>query len=137
MSWCSGISLSSRSWRLCEFCPGFSSLLRDSYYEESSSWSWAGGGAGSRSGAAIFAGVAVLGLDEDPDGAAGALVKRPCFSLGSEMVAICGEQVSPGVCSRPFKEKGGVAVLAGSREAKGDQSSADDQRLYLRLGQNM
>jgi len=55
----------------------------------------------------------VLGLDENPDDAAGALAKRPCLSLGSEMVAICGEQVSPGVCSRPFKEQGGVPVLQG------------------------
>jgi len=32
-------------------------------------------------------------------------------SLGSEMAAICGEQVSPRVCSRPFKEQGRVPVL--------------------------
>ena len=50
-------------------------------------------------------------MDHDPNGAAGALVKRPCLSLGSVVVAICGEQVSPGVCSRPFKEQGGVLVL--------------------------
>ena len=91
------------------------------------------GSAGSGGGAAFLAGATGLALDEDPDGAAGALAKRPCLSLGSEMVAICGEQVSPGVCSRPFKEEGGVPVLAGSREAKGDQSSAEDQRLYLSL----
>ena len=54
-----------------------------------------------------------LGLDNEPDGAAGALAKRPCFCPGSEMVAICGEQVSPGVCSRPFKKQGGVMVLQG------------------------
>ena len=27
-----------------------------------------------------------LGLDEDPDGTGGALAKRPCLSLGSEML---------------------------------------------------
>ena len=73
----------------------------------------------------------------DEDSAAGALVKRPCLSLESEMVAICGEQVSPGVYSRPFKEQGGVPVLAGSRETKCDQFSAEDQRLYLCLGAKM
>ena len=78
-----------------------------------------------------------MGLDDDPDGAVGALAKRSCLSLGSEMVAICCEQVSPGVCSRPFKRQGRVLVLAGSRKAKGDQSSAEDQRLYLILGQKM
>jgi len=71
------------------------------------------GSAGSGGGAAFLAGATGLALDEDPDGAAGALAKRPCLSLGSEMVAICGEQVSPGVCSRPFKEQGGVPVLQG------------------------
>jgi len=103
MSWCSGVSLSSKSWGFCGFCPGFWSLLLDSYSEESWSWSWAGGGAGPGGTAVFFAGAAGLGLDEDPDGAAGALAKRPCLSLGSKMVSICGEQVSPGVCSRPFK----------------------------------
>jgi len=34
-----------------------------------------------------------LGLDEDPDGTVGALAKGPCLSLGSRMVAICGEPV--------------------------------------------
>ena len=42
--------------------------------------------------------------DEDPDGAAGALAKRSCLSPRSEMVAICGDLVSPEVCSRPFRE---------------------------------
>jgi len=107
------------------------------YSQESWSWSWAGGGAGPGGRAAFFAGAAGLGLDEYPDGGAGALAKHPYLSLGSEMVAICGEQVSSGVCSRPFKELGGVPVLAGSRETKGDQSSAKDQRFYLSLGQKM
>jgi len=137
ISWCSRVSLSSKSWGFCGFCPGFLSSLLDLYSEEYSSWSWAGGGAGSGGGAAFFARVTGLGLDEDPEGAAGALAKSPCLSLGSEMIAICGEQVSPGVCSRPVKEQGGVPVLAGSREGKGDQSSAEDQRLYLSLGQKM
>ena len=88
-------------------------MLLDSSSEESSSWSWAGGGAGPGGGAAFFAGAAGLGLDDNPDGAAGALAKRPCLSLGREMVAICGEQGSPGLCSRPFKEQGGVLVLQG------------------------
>jgi len=111
MSWSSGVSRSSKSWGFCGFCPGFSSSLLDSYSEESSSWSWGGGGAGSVGGAAFSAGAADLGLDEHPNGASGGLTKRPCSSLGSEMVAICGEPVSPGVCSRPFKEQGGVLVL--------------------------
>jgi len=64
-------------------------------------------------------------------------VKCPCLSLGSEMVVICGEHVLPGVCSRPFKKQGRVLVLVGSRKAKGDQSSAEDQRLYLSFGQKM
>ena len=54
-----------------------------------------------------------MGLNEDPDGAAGALVNRPCLSFGSDMVAVCGEQVSPRVCSRPFKGQVGVPVLQG------------------------
>jgi len=130
MSSCSGVSLCSKSWGLCGFCPGFSSSLLDSYSEESWSWLWAGGGAGSGGGTAFFFARATgLGLDDDPDGATGALAKRSCLSFGSEMIAICGEQVSPGVCSRPFKEQEKVPVLAGSRKGKGDQSSAEDQRL--------
>ena len=85
--------------------PGFSSSLLDSYSEESSSWSWSWswaddgpGAAGATGGAAFFAGAAGFGL-AGVDGAAGALVKRPCLSLGSEMVAIWSEQFSPGVCS--------------------------------------
>ena len=42
---------------------------------------------GTAGGAAFSAGAAGLGL-ADADGAAGALVKRPCLSRGSEMVAI-------------------------------------------------
>jgi len=64
-----------------------------------------------------------LGWDEDPDGAAGAVVKRPCLSLGSEMVAICGEQVSPGFCSRPFKGQEGVPVLQGQRRRSVTEST--------------
>ena len=48
-----------------------------------------------------------------PGAAAGALVKRLQGSLDVEMVASLGEQVSPGVCSRPFNEVGGVPVLQG------------------------
>ena len=66
-----------------------------------------GGGA-----AAFFAGAAGFGFD-GPGAAAGALVKRPLESLEVEMVASLGEQVSPGVCSRPFYELGGVPVLQG------------------------
>ena len=78
--------------------PGFSSSLLDSYSKESSScswsWSWAGDGAGavgSTGGAAFFDRVAGLGL-AGADSAAGALVKHPCLSLGSEMVAIWSKQ---------------------------------------------
>ena len=73
------ISLSSRSWGFCRFCPGFSSSLLDSYSEDSLSWSCAGGGAGSGGGAAFFAGAAGLGLDEDPDGAAGVIREASLF----------------------------------------------------------
>ena len=121
--------------------PGFSSSLLDSYSEESSScsWSWADdgpGAVGAAGGAAFFAGAAGLCL-AGADGAAGGLVKRPCLSLGSEMVAIWSEQFSPGVCSRPFEGTRRGTGTAGSRQAKGDQSSAGDQRLYLSLGQKM
>ena len=87
--------------------------------------------------AGFFSGATGLGLDENPNSAGGALAKRSCLSLGSEMVAICGEQVSPRVCFMTFKKQGGVPVLAGSREAKGDEFSAEDQRLYLSLGQKL
>ena len=89
--------------------PRFSSSLLDSYSEESSFCSWSGSWAadgsvavGAAGGAAFFAGAAGLGLAGLHD-AAGALVKRPCLSLGSKMVAIWSEQFSPGVCSGPFK----------------------------------
>jgi len=111
MSCYSGVSLSSECWRYCGFRPGFSSSRLDSYSEKSSSWFWAGGGAGSGGATAFFAGEAGLDLDENPDGTAGSVAKRHCLSLRSEMVAICGKNVSSGVCSRPFKERGGVAVL--------------------------
>ena len=99
--------------------PRFSSSLLDSYSEESSScsWSWAAGGSlavGATGGAAFFAGAAGLGLT-DADSAAGALVKRPCLSLGSEMVAIWSEQVLHGVCSRPFERTRRGTGTAGSR----------------------
>ena len=89
--------------------PGFSSSLLDSYSEKSLSWYWSWssaddgpGAVGATAGAAFFAGAAAMGL-AGADGAAGALVKRPCLSHESEMVAIWSEQFSPGVCSRPFK----------------------------------
>ena len=123
--------------------PGFFSSLLDSYSEESSSsswsWSWADdgpGAVGATGGAAFFAGAAGLGFT-DADGAAGALVTRPGLSVGSEMVAIWGEQFSPGVCSWPFKGTRRGTGTAGSRKAKGDQSSAEDQRGYLSLAQKM
>ena len=50
---------------------------------------------------------------DGPGAAAGAWVKRPLGSLDVEMVGSFGEQVSPGVCSRPFNELGGVPVLQG------------------------
>ena len=93
--------------------------MLDSYSEDSSSWalavvcswlgvcSWAGGGA------AFFAGAAGLGFADGPGAAAGALVTRPLGSLDVEMFASLGEQVLPGVCSRPFNELGGVPVLQG------------------------
>ena len=62
--------------------------------------------------AAFFAGAAGFSFN-GPGAAAGALVKRPLGSLDVEMVARLDEQVSPGVCSRPFNELGGVSVLQG------------------------
>ena len=69
--------------------------------------SWAGGWA------AFFAGAAGLGFADGPGAVAWALVKRPLGSLDVETVANLGEQVSSGVCSRPFNELGGVPVLQG------------------------
>jgi len=89
MSWCSEVSLSSKCWGFCGFCPRLSSSLLDSYSEEYSPWSWAGGDIGSCGGAAFFAGAVGFGFDEDPNSASGALAKRPCSSLRSEMVTIC------------------------------------------------
>jgi len=83
MYWCSRVSLSSKSWGFCGFCPGFSSSLLDRYSEESSFWAWAGGGSSTRGGAVFFAGVAGLGLDDDPNDTTGALAKPSCLSLGS------------------------------------------------------
>ena len=113
MSWCSGVSLSSRSWAFCGFCPWFSSSLLDSYCEESWSSSCARSGAGSGGGTPFFAGAADLRLDKHLDGTAGTLAKRPCLSLESEMVPICGEQVSPGVSPSPFKQQGEIPVVRG------------------------
>ena len=62
--------------------------------------------------AAIFDGAAGFGFG-GPGAAAGALEKHPLGSLDAEMVASWGEQVSPGVCSRPFNELEGVPVLQG------------------------
>ena len=122
---------------------GFSSSLLDSYSEESLSCSWAcslagdgSGAVGATESATFFAGVAGLGLAE-ADGAAGALVKRPCLSLRSEIVAIWSEQFSPGFCSRPFKGTRRGTSTAVSRKAKGDQSSGEDPRFYLSQDQNM
>ena len=103
------------------FGPGFSSSLLDLYSEKSSfcsrSWSWASNGTGAvgaTGGAAFFGGAAGLGL-ADADSGAGALVKRPCLSRGSKMLAIWSEQVSPGDCSRPFKGTRRGTGTAGSR----------------------
>lgn len=103
-SWwsCSWSELSSWSWSWSSLggaavvaCP--SSLLL-SYSDEVSA---------SSGGAVGGAGVWVL---ED---AVELLVKRPLLSLGSEMVAIKGEQFSPGVCSGLRGKQGGVPVLQG------------------------
>lgn len=87
----------------------------------------------------MTAGVAGLGCDDDgPGGAIGAFAKRPFLSLGSEIFAIWVSRSRQESAQGLFKEtrKGGTGT-AGSREAKGDQSSAEDQRLYLSLGQKM
>jgi len=105
--------LPAKSGGFCGFCPGFSSSQLDLYSEESWAWFWTGGSAGSDGGTLFPAGGPGLGWDEDPDSATGTLTKRACLSLGSAMIAICGKQVSPGVCSRPFKEQEGVPVLQG------------------------
>ena len=76
-----------------------------------------------------------MGFADGPGAAAGALVKRPLVSPEVGMIASLGEQVSPGVCSRPFKGTWRGTGTVGSSKAKGDQSSAEDQRLYLSLGQ--
>ena len=54
-----------------------------------------------------------MGFADGPGAAAGALVNRPLGSLDVEIVASLGEKFSPGVCSRPFNERGGVPVLQG------------------------
>ena len=78
-----------------------------------------------------------MGFADGPGAVGGALVKRPLRSPEGEMVASLGEQVSPGVCSRAFNETWRGTGTAGSREVKGAQSSAEDQRLYLSLGRKM
>ena len=107
-SCCLGVSLSSGVWGCLS--PGLvvSSSLLDSYSEDSSSWPWAGVCSWlgvcswTDGGAAFFAGAAGLGFADGPGVAAGALVKRLLVSLEVKKVASLGEQVSPGVCSRPF-----------------------------------
>jgi len=84
MSWCSRVSLCSKSQGVCRFRRRFSSLLLDLYSQESLSWSWAGGGTGSSGGAALFGGAAGLGLDKHPDWAAGAFAKHCCLSFPIE-----------------------------------------------------
>ena len=49
----------------------------------------------------------------DRDGTGGALALGHCLSHGREMIAMSGEQVSPGIGSRSFKEQGGLPVLGG------------------------
>ena len=78
-----------------------------------------------------------MGFADGPGAAAGALVKRPLGSREVEIFASLGEQLSTGVCSRPFNETWRSIGTAGSRKAEGDQSSVKDQRLYLSLGQKM
>ena len=124
-SWCSGVSLSSGvwgflgSWIFPGAGLGVSTSLLDSYSEDSWSWAWAGVGSWlgvcpwTGSGAAFFAGAAGFGFADGPGAVAGALVKRPLGSLDVATVASLGEQVLPGVCSRPFNELGGVPVLQG------------------------
>ena len=78
-----------------------------------------------------------MSLADSPRAAQWALVRCPLVSLGVEMVASIGEQVSPGVYSGPLNGTRRDTGTAGSRKAKGDQSSAEDQSLYLSIGQNM
>ena len=66
---------------------------------------------------------------DGPGAGAGAFVKGPLGSLEVEMVARLVEQLSPGVCSRPCNKTCSGSSTAGSKEAKGDQSPAEDQRL--------
>ena len=121
-SWHSGVSQCSRTrgflatWVLLEAGPSVSSSLLDSYSDESSFRSWSGVCSRARvcslarGAVAFLSGAAGFGFD-GPGAAAGGLVKRPLGFLEVEMVPSLGEQVSPGVCSRPFNELGGVPVL--------------------------
>ena len=148
---CSGSGFGAPSWWSCSSAvsssssPSSSSSSSSSELSSSSLWwllpwlsiggswtgSWAGFLEGSLAGglactfAWSLAGAFCFAADED--GPAGALVKCPLLSPGSEMVASLGEQVSPGVCSRPFKETRRGTGTVGSRRAKGDQSYAKDQ----------
>jgi len=146
---CSGSGFGAPSWWSC--CSAVSSSPSPSSSSSSSSssellssslwwlpsWlsiggSWTGSWAGflegclTRTCAWFLAGAFCFAADED--GPAGALVKRPLLSQRSEMVASLGEQVSPGVCTRPFKETRRGTGTVGSWRAKGDQSYAEDQR---------
>ena len=150
---CSGSSFGAPSWWSCCSAVSFSSSPSSSSSSSSSSellsssllWlpSWLSiGGSWTSSWAGFLEGYLAGGLAcnfdwslagsfcfaADEDGSAGALVKGPLLSLGSEMFASLGEQVSPGVCSRPFKKTRRGTGTVGSRRAKGDQSYAEDQR---------
>ena len=150
---CSGSGFGALSWWSCcsavsssSSSSSFSSSFSSSELSSSALWwlpswlsiggswtgSWAGFLEGSLAGglactlAWSLAGAFCFAADED--GPAEALVNRPLLSLGSEMVASLGEQVSPGVCSRPFKETRMGTGTVGSRRAKGDPFYAEDQR---------
>jgi len=146
---CSGSGFGAPSWWSCCSAVSSSSSPSSSSPSELSSsslwwlpsWlsiggSWSGSWAGFLEG--FLAGCLACTLDwslagafcfaADEDGPAGALVKPPLLALGSEIVASLGEQVSPGVCSRPFKETRMGTGTVGSRRAKGDPFYAEDQR---------
>ena len=73
-----------------------------------------------------------MGSPDGPGAAAGVLVKHPMVSLEVERVESLGEQVSPGVCPRPFNRTWRGTGTAGTRKAQGDQSTAENQWLYSR-----
>ena len=74
---------------------------------------------------------------DGPGAAAGGLVKCPLGSLEAEMVASLGEQVSPGVCSRPFNKVEGVPVLQGRGRRRVISPLLKMKRLCLGLRQKM